>query len=83
MVAHLPYRSSLCCPSLPYTKPKSAPLNVSRQKPLLLIHSDIKPSNMMVTHAGSAKLVDFGGARYIEVDGESDTDLACGSTVCG
>lgn len=36
----------------------------------LIVHADLKPSNIMVTGAGQVKLLDFGIARLIDSDAE-------------
>lgn len=51
-----------------------------------LIHADLKPSNIMVTHDGKVKLLDFGVARPIRrpalpgLEGKSEADEVLGLT---
>lgn len=46
-----------------------------------LIHRDIKPQNVLITHDGCAKVADFGIARALSESGLTDSDTVWGSPI--
>ncbi len=44
-----------------------------------IIHRDVKPQNIMLTHEGTIKVTDFGIARFARSDYKTITDKAIGS----
>jgi len=48
---------------------------VSHAHARLVVHRDLKPSNILVTNAGSVRLLDFGVAKLLEGEGRADTGL--------